>query len=311
VTARPTYRELPFVAADSDYRHAWDYYRPGDNVGALANLTDQARLAGLAAATSGESIGLSLPLSQPDPPLFRREPLTHTVFASGRNGLDDRLDSFYPQGSTQWDGFRHVRAREHGFFTGIQGDFGPDDDRLGIGHWAGTGVIGRGVLFDFGHLCDDAIGAGGPAPATTITAHDLRTMGDAMGIRPGDIVCLRTGWMKLYRASDARRRAELASSTTWPGLSAAAEMAEVLWDWGVAAVAADNPAVEVSPGSPVIGSLHRRLIPLLGIPLGELFDLEQLSARCAAQTRSSFLFVSVPLNLPGGVGSPGNAVAVL
>jgi hypothetical protein len=101
------------------------------------------------------------------------------------------------------------------------------------------------------------------------------------------------------------------ASSTWPGLSAAAEMAEVLWDWGVSAVVADNPAVEVSPGSAAIGSLHRRLIPLLGLPLGELFDFEELSVRCAAQHRSSFLFVSVPLNLPGGVGSPGNAVAVL
>jgi kynurenine formamidase len=311
VTARPAYRELPLVAADSDYRHAWDYYPPGDNVGALANLTAEARLDGLAAATAGVTVGLSLPLSEPDPPMFRREPLQHTIFASGRNGLDDKLDNFYPQGSSQWDGFRHVRAREYGYFTGIQGDFGPGDRRLGIGHWAATGIIGRGVLFDFGHLCDAAIEAGGPAPETMITSDDMRAMGERVGVRPGDIVCVRTGWLKLYQASDGARRAELASSRTWPGLSASSEMAEVLWDWGVSAVVADNPAVEVSPGSPAIGSLHRRLIPLLGMPLGELFDLEQLSARCAAEARSSFLFISVPLNLPGGVGSPGNAVAIL
>jgi kynurenine formamidase len=167
------------------------------------------------------------------------------------------------------------------------------------------------LLFDFGQLCDDAIAAGGPAPGTAITADDLCAMGQAIGVRPGDVVCLRTGWTKLYRASSGPRRAELVSSSTWPGLSAAAETAEVLWDWAVSAVVADNPAVEVSPGSAAAGSLHRRLIPLLGVPLGELFDFEELSERCAAQRRSSFLFVSVPLNLPGGVGSPGNAVAIL
>jgi len=311
VTARPAYRELPFVDADSDYRHAWNHYPAGDNFGALANLTAQARRAGLAAATSGVPVGLCLPLSEPDPPMFGREPLIHTIFSKGRNGLDDRLDSFYPQGSSQWDGFRHVRAREHGFFTGVQGDFGPGDDRLGIGHWAGTGIIGRGLLFDFGQLCDDAIAAGGPAPKTTITAEDVRAMGEEIGVRPGDVVCLRTGWMKLYRSATGPRRAELVSSNTWPGLSAAAEMAEVLWDWGVSAVVADNPTVEGSPGSAAVGSLHRRLIPLLGVPLGELFDFEALSERCAAEHRSSFLFVAVPLNLPGGVGSPGNAVAIL
>lgn len=311
MTARPAYRELPLVDADTDYRHAWNFYPPGDNLGALANLNAEARRGGLAAAISGEPVSLCLPLSEPDPPMFGREPLVHTVYAKGRNGLDDKLDNFYLQGSTQWDGFRHVRAREHGFFTGIRGDFAPDDDRLGIGHWAGIGIIGRGVLFDFGHLCDDAIRAGGLAPETTVTADDVRMRGEEIGVRAGDIICVRTGWMKLYRASAPRRRVEMASSTTWPGLSGAAEMAEVFWDWGVSAVLADNPAVEVSPGSAKVGSLHRRLIPLLGIPLGELFDLDQLSARCGVERRSSFLFVSVPLNLPGGVGSPGNAVAIL
>jgi hypothetical protein len=76
-------------------------------------------------------------------------------------------------------------------------------------------------------------------------------------------------------------------------------------------VAADNPAVEVAPGSPAVGSLHRRLIPLLGIPLGELFDFERLAEACRTRGRADFLLASVPLHLPGGVGSPGNAVAVL
>jgi kynurenine formamidase len=87
-------------------------------------------------------------------------------------------------------------------------------------------------------------------------------------------------------------------------------MAEFLWDSGVVAIAADNPAVEVVPGSREAGSLHRRLIPLLGFVLGELFDLERLAADCAADRRYTCLFVGVPLHLPGGVGSPGNALAI-
>ena len=79
---------------------------------------------------------------------------------------------------------------------------------------------------------------------------------------------------------------------------------------GVAAIAADNPAVEVVPGSREAGSLHRRLIPLLGFVLGELFDLEELAAACAADGRGTCLFVAVPLHVPGGVGSPGNAIAI-
>jgi hypothetical protein len=117
--------------------------------------------------------------------------------------------------------------------------------------------------------------------------------------------------MEHYRASTPEQRAALAEQRRWPGLAGSAEVAERLWDWHVAAVTADNPAVELGPGRPEFGSLHRRLIPLLGLPLGELFDFEQLAAACAQAGRYEFCFMAVPLYVPGGVGSSGNAVAVL
>lgn len=86
-------------------------------------------------------------------------------------------------------------------------------------------------------------------------------------------------------------------------------MAELLWDWHVAAVCADNPAVEVRPGDRRDGSLHRRAIAMLGLALGELFNLEALAADSADDHRYTSFFTGVPLNLPGGVGSPANAIA--
>jgi hypothetical protein len=53
------------------------------------------------------------------------------------------------------------------------------------------------------------------------------------------------------------------------------------------------------------------MLPLLGMALGELFVLDRLAELCASEGRWEFLFVAVPLNLPGGVGSPANAIAVL
>lgn len=94
------------------------------------------------------------------------------------------------------------------------------------------------------------------------------------------------------------------------GLRANDETAAWLWDHRVAAVAADNPAVEVSPGHPADGSLHRRALVMLGMPLGELFDFEQLTRECVADGRWTFLFVAVPLAVTGAVGSPANAVAI-
>jgi kynurenine formamidase len=88
-------------------------------------------------------------------------------------------------------------------------------------------------------------------------------------------------------------------------------MARFLWNHHVSAVCTDNPSVEAAPGDPSVGSLHRRLIPALGMVLGELLELAELAAFCAARGRWEFLFVASPMNLPGGVGSPANAVAVL
>lgn len=56
--------------------------------------------------------------------------------------------------------------------------------------------------------------------------------------------------------------------------------------------------------------LHRRLIPGFGMPIEEFFWLDDLSAACATDRRWSFLFASAPLNVPGGVGSPANALAI-
>jgi hypothetical protein len=95
------------------------------------------------------------------------------------------------------------------------------------------------------------------------------------------------------------------------GLSAGEDIPRFLWDEGFCAVAADNPTVEVLPGDPSIGSLHRRLIPALGLPLGELWDLDELADRCRDLRRYTICVATVPLHLPGGVASPANAIAIV
>jgi hypothetical protein len=51
-------------------------------------------------------------------------------------------------------------------------------------------------------------------------------------------------------------------------------------------------------------------LPLLGLPLGELFVLAPLAADCARDGRYEFMVVSAPLNLEGGIASPPNAVVI-
>ncbi len=56
--------------------------------------------------------------------------------------------------------------------------------------------------------------------------------------------------------------------------------------------------------------LHFSLLGLLGLPIGELFELDGLAADCAADGRYAFLFTSAPLNLAAGVATPPNALAI-
>jgi hypothetical protein len=304
--------DLPLLPA-SKLRHAWQVNGDDDQLGTLNRLTGPAVAAAAATVRTGERIGLSLPLELPDPPLFGRQALRHEVFSPHRNTWDDRLDNLYPQASTQWDSLRHVRAREDGFYGGWQGDPDTDPQRLGIQHWARPGIIGRGVLIDLAAAADFD-----PFERRVFEVADIEEALRAQGtsLASGDILCVRVGWMDRYLALDDAGRRELsarfteAEARSWAGLSASEDMSRFLWDSGAAALACDNPAVEVAPGDPRVGSLHRRLIPCLGFAIGELFDFGALSAACRRLGRYEFLFASVPLQITGGVGSPGNAVAI-
>lgn len=312
-TPLPRYRDLPRLEG-LPLRHAWDVFGPGDELGTLNLLDGPTVLHGLAAALTGERIALSMPMGQPAPPLYGREELRLSYIQLNRNEWDDRLDSLYTQASSQWDSFRHVRCREYGYYGGVTQDPPDMGARLGIQHWA-SGIVGRGVLLDVVRHLEERGGPFDPFTGFAISAAVLEGTARAQGVRiePGDIVCVRAGWQRAYRELSPKQRAERAAAGTaaaHAGLSGSEEVAELLWDWHVAAITCDNPSVETSPGDPSVGSLHRRILPLLGIPMGELFDFEQLAQRCAADKRWTFTFIGVPLNVPGGVGSPANAVAV-
>jgi hypothetical protein len=271
--------------------------------------------AAAASVATGRRINLSLPVTMPDPPLFARKPVRHSI-TKGRYGWDDKLDDFYLQGSSQWDGLRHIRGNTDGFYGGWLGDDEAEPDRLGVQHWAERGIIGRGVLADIaaadGWRDRDPFEGGAIGPA------DLAAVLDRAGatVRRGDVLCVRTGWMDRYLALSPDGRREYAAGfgntyVPWRGLLGDESMARYLWDSGFAAVAVDNPGVEVSPGDPWFGTLHRRLIPGLGFAIGELFTFGPLADACRSAGRYDFFFVSVPLNVPGGVGTPANAMAIL
>ena len=96
----PSYDELP--AAQRGGRSGWGIFGAGDSVG-LINLQTPERVA---AAAQEVRRGAVFPLSAEvrlfDPPMFgRRLPVHRVLTAPDDPGLDDQLDDFNPQSSSQ------------------------------------------------------------------------------------------------------------------------------------------------------------------------------------------------------------------
>lgn len=86
------------------------------------------------------------------------------------------------------------------------------------------------------------------------------------------------------------------------------EMIRWVWD-NFSAVAGDQPSFEAWP-SREDWALHEVLLAGYGTPIGELFWLEDLAAACEREGRWSFFVTSEPCNVPGGVASPPNILAI-
>jgi kynurenine formamidase len=274
--------------------------------------TPAAVLNAVATVSVGETVSLNLMLDEIDPPLFGRARWEHRVYATERSIFEDELDAYNPQCSSQWDGFRHVRARDRGFYGGVT-DLESAGDALGIEHLAHHGIVGRGVLLDVPTWCERNGQEYDPLGPSPIDDDTLAAVTASQGVesRNGDILCIRTGWVGAYRRLPADRRGDEVLSRQFTGLRANEAMARFLWNRRPAAVAMDSPGFEWAPGSVDDGFLHRRLQPMLGLVMGELLDFEALAQRCRELGRHEFLFVAVPLPVPGGLSSPANAVAIL
>jgi kynurenine formamidase len=333
----------------------WGDFGADDQLGRLNLITREKRLQGLAEAKEGLCFTLSLPLDYPGgnalnsrrfPPVLRPtkagdEPVFNRVLtgaeAARPDMISDDLAVLHLQYSTQWDSFAHVGARfdvdgtgtlervyYNGFRAGVE-VVGPSDgdgagfgtvstssaNKLGVENMAVHGIQGRAVLVDLHARFGDA--------RKLVSFADLEAVlrADHVVVEPGDILCLHTGFAEIVLGMNkAPDRARLHDS------SAALDGSDpALLEWitasGIAAICADNYAVEAYPRPPgdapdcSILPLHHHCLFKNGIPLGELWHLTPLARWLREHGRSRFLLTAPPLRLPGAVGSPVTPIATV
>jgi kynurenine formamidase len=317
MTALPSYAELP-IDASRPPGSAWGVFGDDDEAGTINLLTPERVLRGISLVKDGAVFSLNWELDRPDPPILGRGALHHTVIDLDP-GTDDRYDGFYPQVSSQWDALCHMAHPEHGFYNGrtreqITGERGSVN---GIDHWARSGIVGRFVLADVERWRREQ---GDPIrqdakDEITVDQIDATLASQGVELETGDILLLRTGWIGWYESVSQEVRRSLSAMPVpgmpSPGLSAAPETDPWLWDRHLAVIACDCPALEALPyQESVEGFLHWRMIPLLGLAVGEMFVLDALAEHCARDGRYDGLFTAAPLNKPGGSGSTANALAI-
>ncbi|MCU1453998.1 MAG: putative cyclase [Acidimicrobiales bacterium] len=301
---------LTALAARVSNRGRWG---PDDQRGTLNLITPEVVRRGLAAARQGRVFSLAIPFDEQGPQHGsipgrdnpRREMvMVHTPLTGDPDDFctsDDRL-TMGVQAATHWDALCHVGyggELYNGTSSAVVGERGAS--RLGIEHVGA--VVSRGLMLDVAR----ALGVNRFDDGYPITGDDLDRAAALGGleVRPGDICCVRTGHMSYWRDGDIPR-----FHNPSPGLSTAS--IEWIRDHDVAAVATDTVVFECYPGDQrgVLLPVHMIHLRDMGLAQGQLWDLDELAADCAADGQHDFLLTATPLPLTGSPGGPVAPTAV-
>lgn len=309
-----------------------------DVYGTLNFITPDVLKSAYTELKDGVSVSLNWPINAIAVPMGRKH-LVHKVmsFMDGPlgfvgHGYDDEVE-FNTQCSSQWDSLLHMHHQAsasgyNGIQTSVQEltqNYGNEDREQKIptlNHWHKRGgLVARGVFIDWKRYADGNDINFNPYTNDTIQVEDLEKVAQKQGVefKPGDVIIIRSGFTAGLTGLPAEKQGELFMSGKLCGVYGSPDTAKWFWNKRFAAVAGDMIAFEqVPPINPETGEqgsivdlvLHQYFLALFGMPIGELWDLEALSETCHKLGRYSFLLTSVPLNVPGLVGSPPNALAV-
>jgi kynurenine formamidase len=291
----------------------WGRWGADDRRGTL-NLIDHAAVSrGLAAARQGRVFSLAIPFDQHGPQMGfipgRSNPTltAHMVNASISGDPSDFCSSddsvtMGTQSATHWDGLGHVGYNGL-LYPGVADTANTEQGSTehGIEHFGP--VVSRGILLDMARVVGrDPLEAG---YAYTPADLDAAVALAGVTVQPGDIVCLRSGFIQHFFAGERMRYATGAAGPSTQSIH---------WfrDHDVAAVAADTLIFEVFPCEDPATMLPVHMIHIrdMGLVQGQNFDFEALAADCAADGQYEFLLSATPLPITGSSGGAIAPVAV-
>lgn len=334
----------------------WGDFGPDDQLGRVNLLGTQQVLNGVREVKEGQVFCLSLPLDLPGGMVLnpRRKPpqlaaterdgvpymnfAMETLDASAIDVLSDDQVTLSLQYSTQWDSLAHVgavfdaqgngtaskvyyngyRAGEHVLGPAHDhaedghdcGSHGTGAKRLGVENFAVKGMQGRGVMVDLARRYGRERKLIGYAELMSVMQDDK------VVVEPGDMLVLRTGFAELILEMDGTPDAEVLHNSCSVLDGTDEKLLAWITDSRIAAICADNYAVEAYPARERAGRksllpLHHHCLFKLGLPLAELWYLRDLADWLASHQRNRFLLTAPPLRLPGAVGSPVTPIATV
>jgi kynurenine formamidase len=197
----------------------------------------------------------------------------------------------------------HIDALNHFGYNGRIFNGFSVDENLGSRGWRKAGadkhppIIARGVMLDVAGM----LGVDVLEPSYGIGEKDLRGCLKHQGteLRPGDVVLVRTGRMRLW----PDRAAYLPNP---PGINR--EGAEFLAKAGAIVIGADNHSLEQAPSTDPENwqVVHTYLLAEAGVPILEIANLEEL----AEDRIFEFAFFGACIRLRGATGAPMRPVAM-
>lgn len=168
----------------------------------------------------------------------------------------------------------------------------------------------RGVLIDVaGYLGKDYVDSIDESAVFTPEMIEKIASAQKVKIAPGTALLIRTGWVKRWTGV----KPEWTEEDGQVGVSCGIEA--WLQEKKIALIGADNVGLEAMPSTPECNEfyqvlqlpMHVAVLSMLGMPIIELMDLEELAADCAADGVYEFALSFAPFryhNASGGLVSP-------